>query len=466
VAASACNTYVGCVMGSQTQSWGYTFHEKVQPTHNIAGFTNKGNLYCTSSSSHQIHTHSHGDASTCAAKCAGSCNAIAVSATACNTYSNCVMSSAAQSWGYTFYVRSPVDCVVGSWGEWGACNNPCKGTKSRSRSVTRPAAYGGAACPALTTTEDCSSACPSEAECDLINTPLHVPIDNCLTCKKSNTPSAAIVGTRFAVHKQTHADGRGKCTDFVIENEHQWAATGEDAADFKPSESPSLGTTGTKCASVSLHHDHNSDDFDDDEYQPKTIIKLCSSRKAFRDNADAWWFAQCRFVKATSCKKPYPQNNLSDEQCTVEKKVECYRKCPAKLTGVIQDLTGGRKSISDPKYAVLVGNPNCNGCSPSCSDTEPCRASDDMCHCPYANIYTSANGTTTVREIVHGSRSIEVHRIMAEGKWRPRNWKTGFNTPGMAGDREVEELTWEQSGCEPCSGTDTQVLCRELIKGE
>ena len=53
-----------------------------------------------------------------------------------------------------------VDCVVSSWGKWGTCG-PCgdDGQRTRSRTITTAQAEHGDACPALTETESCTTAC-------------------------------------------------------------------------------------------------------------------------------------------------------------------------------------------------------------------------------------------------------------------------------------------------------------------
>lgn len=56
----------------------------------------------------------------------------------------------------------PVNCAVSAWGAWGECNKACGGGKQfQTRSVTRAAAHGGAACPALSQSKDCNTqGCP------------------------------------------------------------------------------------------------------------------------------------------------------------------------------------------------------------------------------------------------------------------------------------------------------------------
>jgi hypothetical protein len=58
----------------------------------------------------------------------------------------------------------PVDCAVSDWGQYGVCSaTACgtTGTKTRTRTVTRQMANGGAACPSLTDSSPCSAdPCP------------------------------------------------------------------------------------------------------------------------------------------------------------------------------------------------------------------------------------------------------------------------------------------------------------------
>lgn len=51
----------------------------------------------------------------------------------------------------------PVDCVVSGWGSWSECSPACgeKREKTRTRTITRQPAHGGAACPPLVEKEDC-----------------------------------------------------------------------------------------------------------------------------------------------------------------------------------------------------------------------------------------------------------------------------------------------------------------------
>lgn len=53
-----------------------------------------------------------------------------------------------------------VNCVVGSWGNWGSCSKSCGGgTRTRTRSVVTPQSGNGAACPSLSQSQSCNTQC-------------------------------------------------------------------------------------------------------------------------------------------------------------------------------------------------------------------------------------------------------------------------------------------------------------------
>ena len=56
----------------------------------------------------------------------------------------------------------PIDCVVSDWTDWSLCTETCGGgTKTRTRNITTPSAYGGDICPVLSETITCNTrACP------------------------------------------------------------------------------------------------------------------------------------------------------------------------------------------------------------------------------------------------------------------------------------------------------------------
>jgi len=60
----------------------------------------------------------------------------------------------------------PVDCLVGAFGDFGACSATCgTGTKTAARKVVRAAAYNGKACPVLTLTAACTvGPCPIDCK--------------------------------------------------------------------------------------------------------------------------------------------------------------------------------------------------------------------------------------------------------------------------------------------------------------
>ena len=89
---------------------------------------------------------------------AGSCIVTATKA-ADSTYASATSSQV------TVVIPAPVDCVVSSWSAYGACSASCGGgTQTQTRTVTTPAANGGAACPALSQSQACNTqACQSQA---------------------------------------------------------------------------------------------------------------------------------------------------------------------------------------------------------------------------------------------------------------------------------------------------------------
>ena len=52
----------------------------------------------------------------------------------------------------------PVPCAVSPWSSFGACSQSCGGgTQSQTRTISAPALYGGTSCPPLTNTQPCNS---------------------------------------------------------------------------------------------------------------------------------------------------------------------------------------------------------------------------------------------------------------------------------------------------------------------
>jgi len=62
--------------------------------------------------------------------------------------------------------KCPVDCLTSNWTDWTKCEPFCAGTQTRSRSIMVDSAFGGAACGALTQSQECSNIC---ADCKWSN---------------------------------------------------------------------------------------------------------------------------------------------------------------------------------------------------------------------------------------------------------------------------------------------------------
>ena len=63
-------------------------------------------------------------------------------------------------------VFDPVNCEVSAWSSWDTCDKPCgTGSQTRTRTITKPAAYGGTVCPTLNEKQSCNTqACPVNCE--------------------------------------------------------------------------------------------------------------------------------------------------------------------------------------------------------------------------------------------------------------------------------------------------------------
>jgi hypothetical protein len=61
--------------------------------------------------------------------------------------------------------EAPVDCIVGSWSNWGECSSSCSGgSELRSRTILTQAEHGSAACPETEQTQACNAhvVCPED----------------------------------------------------------------------------------------------------------------------------------------------------------------------------------------------------------------------------------------------------------------------------------------------------------------
>jgi hypothetical protein len=61
----------------------------------------------------------------------------------------------------------PIDCAVGQWSEWSGCSKPCGGgIRTQSRPVTQEAKSGGIGCPATSRSEECNTQ-PCDVDCQV-----------------------------------------------------------------------------------------------------------------------------------------------------------------------------------------------------------------------------------------------------------------------------------------------------------
>ncbi len=60
-----------------------------------------------------------------------------------------------RQWRYPAVCGRQVDCAVGAWGGWSACDADT-GRQERTRSIVTPPSSDGNACPALDDASDCA----------------------------------------------------------------------------------------------------------------------------------------------------------------------------------------------------------------------------------------------------------------------------------------------------------------------
>lgn len=115
----------------------------------------------------------------------------------------------------------PVDCLVSAFGAYGACSQACgPGTQTSTRRVTRAAAHGGRACPALTQTRNCNNmACQCISNCQYQHSKG--------ACRGGAKPAnnAGLVLFRDR-NCESRCNGQKTCTGFVLPvNNAAWCET-------------------------------------------------------------------------------------------------------------------------------------------------------------------------------------------------------------------------------------------------
>jgi hypothetical protein len=98
--------------------------------------------------------------------------------------------------------------VVSAWSEWSACSQACgAGEQLRARTVVRPAANGGTACPALEEKRACNPTCPDVlTSCAATQTcvcgkpsALYSPMGDLETGKRAPSPDLAWFATSSGI---------------------------------------------------------------------------------------------------------------------------------------------------------------------------------------------------------------------------------------------------------------------------
>jgi len=113
----------------------------------------------------------------------------------------------------------PVHCATSGWGSWGSCSKTCGGgTQTRTKRVTTKSANGGKDCPALTDRKSCNTqSCQKEYS---ISLSVKAQSKDSGDCSESGQSEMAWTGT-FTYNGKTHGH---HCTSFVCNN-GGWCST-------------------------------------------------------------------------------------------------------------------------------------------------------------------------------------------------------------------------------------------------
>lgn len=106
----------------------------------------------------------------------------------------------------TVSAACPEHCDVTGWGVWGECDQTCEaGSKTRTRSIVRHAAFGGYTCPSLSETRECDDG-PCPIHCSVSN---WAPWSECSTTCDSEDNIGSVHRIRKVTQKKKH--GGVKC---------------------------------------------------------------------------------------------------------------------------------------------------------------------------------------------------------------------------------------------------------------
>jgi hypothetical protein len=127
--------------------------------------------------------------------------------------------------------KPPVDCVVSEWTNQGSCSKFCgPGEQTQSRTVTTPAANGGAACPPLTQKVPCNLRECNNVDCAVSDWSAYDP-SVCTSTSKSKTHTRTVTTAKVDYGAECPPlSEKEKCTSTEVDT----------VCNFTPSPTPDL----------------------------------------------------------------------------------------------------------------------------------------------------------------------------------------------------------------------------------